>query len=243
MYTEDDLLPLSGLQHLIFCARQWALIHIEGAWAENRLTVEGRHLHERVHETEDETRDGVRIARGLRLHSFRLGLIGQADVVEFHPIEHPCGAGFQPAVPEEDAERAGKMSAPQGSIPFPVEYKRGRPKPTRCDEVQVCAQAMCLEEMLHVNVPRGAIYYGQPRRRHEVIFDDSLRAETEALASRMHALFNAGETPSARYEPKCDHCSLIDLCLPKVAAQGRKVGRYLEGLWNADDVAGRGASS
>jgi len=207
MYSEDDLLLLSGLQHLLFCKRQWALIHLEGAWAENRLTVEGKHLHERVHEIETETRNGVRVARGLRLRSLRLGLIGQADVVEFHLVGGQC------------------------EQPFPVEYKRGRPKPTRCDEVQLCAQALCIEEMLIVSIPAGAIYYGQPRRRHDVTLDEDLRRETEALAARIHDLFRAGETPAARYEPKCDNCSLFDLCLPKSAAKRRDARRYVEGIW------------
>jgi len=201
-FTEDDLLLLSGLQHLMFCERQWALIHVEGSWVENRLTVEGRHLHEKAHEGGPETRDGVRIARGLRLHSFRLGLAGQADVVEFHKGQ-----------------------------PFPVEYKRGRPKPDRCDEVQVCAQAMCLEEMLGVPVPQGALYYGQPRRRHDVAFDEALRGEVEALAARMHELFRAGLTPAAQYESKCDNCSLYNVCLPKVAGQRKDARRYIESIW------------
>jgi len=206
MFTEDDLLPLSGLQHLAFCERQWALIHIEGAWAENRLTVEGRHLHERVHEAGDETRDGVRIARGVRLRSLRLGLVGQADVVEFH-------------------------TTPDGERVFPVEYKRGRPKPDRCDEVQLCAQAMCLEEMLNTDIPDGAIFYGQPRRRHAVAFDDTLRAEVERLAERMQALFRAGVTPPAQYEPKCRNCSLVEVCLPKSAGAGKSARRYLDRMW------------
>lgn len=207
MYSEDDLLPLSGLQHLSFCERQWALIHLEQTWAENRLTVEGRHLHEKVHEAEQETRGDVRIVRGLRIRSYRLGLSGQADTVEFH--KEPDGT-----------ERA-----------FPVEYKRGRPKPTRCDEVQVCAQALCLEEMLGLTVEAGAIFYGQPRRRLDVVFDSALRAETEALAERMHALYTAGETPPASYLPRCDNCSLHDACLPKTAAAGKSARRYLGQLW------------
>ena len=207
MYSEDDLLPLSGLQHLSFCERQWALIHIEEAWAENRLTVEGRHLHERVHELDDEKRGGVRIVRGLRLRSLRLGLSGQADVVEFH---------------REDTGR---------ETPFPVEYKRGRPKPDRCDEIQLCAQAMCLEEMLGVAVPRGAIFYGQPRRRHEVMLDDALRRETEDLSEKMHRLFDSGITPAAPYEKKCDNCSLINQCMPKATGHGGAASAYFETAW------------
>ena len=206
MYDEDDLLPISGLQHLAFCERQWALIHIEGIWTENRLTVEGKHLHERVHQEESETRGNVRIARGLRLRSLRLGLSGQADVVEFH-----AGEGTE--------------------VPFPVEYKRGRPKPDRCDEVQLCAQALCLEEMLDTTIQTGAIFYGQPRRRHDVILDDNLRTETKTLIAKMHALFHKGETPAATYEKKCDHCSLQRCCLPKTAACHKRVDAYIKQIF------------
>jgi CRISPR-associated exonuclease Cas4 len=194
MYSEDDLLPLSALQHLAFCERQWALIHLEQQWAENRLTAEGRQLHERAHDGPDETRDGLRICRGLRLRCLRLGLAGIADVVEFHPQSHG------PARPR------------------PIEYKRGKPKPGRWDEVQLCAQALCLEEMLAVSVPDGAIFYGQPRRRMEVRFDSSLRAETERLALRLHELQNACVTPPAVLAPHCKRCSLQDVCLPEQTA-------------------------
>lgn len=210
MYDEDDLLPLSGLQHLAFCERQWALIHIEGIWTENRLTVEGKLLHERVHQMESETRGSVRIVRGLRLRSLRLGLSGQADVVEFH-----TGEGTE--------------------VPFPVEYKRGRPKPDRCDEVQLCAQALCLEEMLDVRIENGALFYGQPRRRHDVAFDAELRSDTEVMAVRMHQLFQQGETPAAVYESKCDNCSLYQWCLPKTAACHAPVQKYINRLYEESE--------
>jgi len=208
MYTESELLPLSGLQHFAFCERQWALIHLEQQWAENRFTAEGRQLHERAHEQRDEWREGIRISRALSIRSLRLGLAGVADVVEFHP---------QPEGPPR---------------PFPVEYKRGRPKPDRCDEVQLCAQAMCLEEMLNAEVPSGAIFYGQPRRRSEITFDASLRAETEALAQRLHALFSAQATPAAEYSRKCEKCSLLQICLPKTAGERRSAARYLRREWS-----------
>lgn len=203
MYSEPDLLPISALQHLAFCERQWALIHLEQQWSENRLTAEGRKLHERSDHGEDETRDGVRITRGMLLRSLRLGLTGKADVVEFRHQE-----GDQPQ-------------------PFPIEYKRGRPKPGRYDEVQLCAQALCLEEMLGVAVPEGAIFYGQPRRRSVVIFDAELRAETERLAARLHELSAARITPRARYEKKCDSCSLYSICLPKTTGAS-SAQRYLK---------------
>ncbi len=141
MYLEADLLPLSGLQHLGYCERQWALIHLEQQWAENRLTAEGRQMHEGAHEQREETRREVCVSRALPVRSLRLGVSGVVDVVEFRP------------------KSEGRTQ------PFPIEYKRGRPKPNRCDEVQLCAQALCLEEMLGVEVPTGAIFYGQPRRR------------------------------------------------------------------------------
>lgn len=203
MYSESDLLPLSGLQHLVFCERQWALIHLERQWAENRLTAEGRHLHERAHEHKEEWREGVRISRALAVRSLHLGLSGIVDVVEFHREE-------------------GKYR------PFPIEYKRGRPKPDRCDEVQLCAQAICLEEMLGVKVPSGAIFYGQPRRRVEVDFAVRLRAETEALAQHMHELYASRITPSAEYAPKCEQCSLLQVCLPASAGEHRSVVKYLQ---------------
>ena len=202
MYNESELLPLSGLQHLAFCERQWALIHIEQQWEENHLTAEGRTLHQRADHDPDEWRDGIRICRGMRIRSLRLGLAGRADVIEFHP------AGV-------------------GAIrPFPIEYKRGRPKPDRCDEVQLCAQALCLEEMLQVSVASGAIFYGQPRRRSSVEFGTELRDETERWACKLHELHAAGKTPRVPYQTKCDRCSLYSICLPKSTAE-KSVQRYL----------------
>ncbi len=211
MFSEDDLLPLSGLQHLVFCERQWGLIHIERVWEENRLTAEGRVLHERAHDAGSESRPGVRTSRGLRLRSLRLGLLGQADVVEFH----------------RSAEGVALPGAQGLWRPFPVEYKRGRPKRDACDEVQLCAQALCLEEMFAAEIQAGALYYGERRRRTEVAFTTQLRARTEALAQRMHQLYRAGATPSASYQPKCDGCSLMSRCLPRLLAKPPGVARYL----------------
>ncbi len=202
LYAEDDLLPISALQHLLFCERQCALIHLEGAWAENRLTAEGRIMHSKVHEADDESRGDVRIIRGLRLRSLRLGLVGQADVVEMH--------------------REG-----EAWVPFPVEYKRGRPKPDICDEVQLCAQTLCLEEMMGASIPEGAIFYGQPRRRHAVALGEELRARTEHAATRLRELLDRGVTPPAQYEAKCDNCSLLNLCMPKVAGSRKSATRFL----------------
>jgi CRISPR-associated exonuclease Cas4 len=209
-YTEDDLVPLSALQHFVFCERQCALIHVEQAWTENRLTAEGRLLHERVHEQQGESRAGVRIERGLPLRSLRLGLVGVADVVEFRP-QQPAGAWR----------------------PFPVEYKRGKPKPDRSDEVQLCAQAMCLEEMLEVQVPSGAVFYGKTRRRHDVVFDEAIRKETERIAGEVHALLAQGNTPKPVFQKKCGQCSLLSLCLPKTVQKRRSIEHYLSGAITA----------
>lgn len=206
MFDDDALLPISALQHLLFCERQCALIHIERVWVENRLTAEGRIMHQKAHDGPDEARGGVRIARGLPLRCARLGLVGVADVVEFHP-------------PVE----AGKRR------PFPVEYKRGKPKSHDADRVQLCAQALCLEEMFAVSIPAGALFYGQTRRRREVPFDDALRELTEQTAGRLHALIGAGVTPRAVREPKCDNCSLLPVCLPDALAAKRTAGVYFEG--------------
>jgi CRISPR-associated exonuclease Cas4 len=206
MYAEDSLLPLSALQHLMFCERQCALIHIEQAWAENRLTAEGRVMHERVHELDSEKRGEVRIARGLRIRSLELGLIGQADVVEFH-----AGRGTRIADGElQITER-----------PFPIEYKRGKPKADVCDEIQLCAQALCLEEMLGTAAPDGAIFYGQTRRRHDVTFTPELRQLTADTARRLHELVDRGVTPPAVYEKKCEACSLKSLCLPQITKSAK----------------------
>ena len=217
MFPEDDLLPLSGLQHLLFCERQWALIHIEQQWAENRLTEEGRVLHDRVHESGTEARPDVVVARSLRVRSLRLGLSGETDVVEFQR------AAVQQSGAIQLEGRAGWWT------PFPVEYKRGRPKQDAWDEVQLCAQALCLEEMFGVPIPAGALFYGTKRRRTPVDFDLPLRQLTESLARRMHELYSARTTPPAVYEKKCESCSLMERCMPRMSNRRRDVARYLAG--------------
>lgn len=213
MYSEDELLPLSALQHLLFCERQCALIHIEQVWSENRLTVEGRILHERVDRSGTESRENVRVAHSVRLRSLRLGLTGKADVVEFHQVESD---GI------ELPDVAGRWQV------FPVEYKRGKPKHDACDAVQLCAQALCLEEMLNCAIPAGALFYGATRRRQDVLFDAALRQNTESTAMRLHALFAAGATPPANYEKKCKNCSLLNICMPATAGAGKSARSYLE---------------
>ena len=206
MYTEDDLLPISALQHLVFCERQWGLIHLEAAWAENRLTAEGRVLHDKAHEPETEARKDLRIARGLRLRSFRLGLTGMADVVEFHRQPEGGTGTTLPGV-------SGLW------MPFIVEYKRGSPKMGHEDEVQLCAQAFCLEEMLGVTITFAAFFYGEPRRRTDVILDKTIRQETEIMALRLHEFTEAGITPPAKYDARCKSCSLVNLCLPSISSR------------------------
>jgi CRISPR-associated exonuclease Cas4 len=201
--VDDELIAISALSHYSYCPRRCALIHIEQIWDENRATAEGRIMHERVHEQDRESRGDVRIEYGLPLRSLRLGLVGKADVVEFHRLE---------------------KSAWQ---PFPVEYKRGKPKVDHCDLIQLCAQAMCLEEMLSVSVPAGAIFYGRTHRRLDVSFDDSLRKETEDAARKAHELITSGITPSPVYEKRCESCSLMEQCLPKTIQKRRSVKNYL----------------
>lgn len=192
----ENALPLSGLQHLAFCPRQWALIHLEQAWAENRLTSEGRLLHEKADLPGQSRRHDLRTVRGLPLASRRLALTGRADVVEFRPE------------------------------PFPIEYKRGRRKPDDYDLVQLCAQALCLEEMLGQPVPRGAIFYGEPRRRLEVELSPQLRGRTEKLAIEMHRLYRSRKTPPAKPGSHCRNCSLLNICLPHATAESRIQTRW-----------------
>jgi CRISPR-associated exonuclease Cas4 len=222
MFAESALLPISALQHLLFCERQCALIHVERLWAENRFTVEGRHLHRRAHDGRDEWRGNVRIVRGLWLSSYQLGLVGQADVVE---IEVPCetrwtGRGGQ--YPFSPSRKGGQTP----TRVTPVEYKRGRPKKNDSDRVQLCAQALCLEEMLGVPISDGELYYGKRKRRTHVAFDETLRSTTEAAAMRLHQMMDARETPPAVREKKCDTCSLFQLCLPEVTQAARSASRF-----------------
>ncbi len=204
MYAEDDLLMLSALQHFLFCPRQCALIHIEQLWLENRLTAEGRILHERVHTAAKESRRKIRVEFDMPIRSLELGLIGRADVVEIR------------------LEDNGVWQ------PYPVEYKRGRPKKDDSDRVQLCAQALCLEEMLSVEVPAGALYYGKKKRRTEVAFDKKLRQTTRETAQALHELFNNQQTPPPQYSRRCDNCSFVELCLPKTVGKKNRVANYMK---------------
>ena len=206
VYSDCELIPISALQHYSFCPRQCALIHVEQVWVENRLTAEGRAMHEKAHSADCETRGDVRISRGIALRSLKIGVTGVADVVEFH------------------------RQPDKTTIPFPVEYKLGKPKEGNCDRVQLCAQAMCLEEMLAVDVPKGALFYGRNRRREPVCFTDALRNESAELCKSVHSLILACETPAPVYTPRCRSCSLFDLCMPKkIAIKAESyIKRYME---------------
>jgi CRISPR-associated exonuclease Cas4 len=214
VYAEDDLLPLSGLQHLSFCERRWALIHIEQQWAENVSTVEGELLHQLAHSGKIESRPGALIRRTLPIRSLRLGLSGMADVVEFLPC--------QPGEP-------GVVMPPRKGLwrPYPIEYKRSRDKDGEwAYRIQLCAQAMCLEEMLRVSIEEGAVFDGKAKRRDLVPFDTEIRSRVEALAARMHALFERQETPPPAYSKKCEGCSMKLVCEPR-ALERASASRYL----------------
>lgn len=200
---DADLIPISALQHYLYCPRQCALIHIEQQWAESRHTAEGRLLHERTDRPQTERRKGVRTVTAMPLLHLELGITGVADVVEFHQND------------------AGEQS-------FPVEYKRGRPKAHRADEVQLCAQGLCLEAMLGEAVEAGALFYGKIRRRKDVVFDEELRTLTRRTIANARTMIHSGATPTASYDAKrCDACSLIDLCQPRLLAQGHGVESWL----------------
>jgi CRISPR-associated exonuclease Cas4 len=220
MFSEDDLLSISGLQHLTFCERQWALMYMEGEWSENVLTVEGKQLHEFVHSQGSESRSGVRVVRGLRIRSLEFGLYGVADMVEFHPSD-------------DGAKITGHRGLWQ---PYPVEYKHGRKRYDHANEIQLCAQAVCLEEMFSVKVPVGAIYYGQPKRRGEVEISDSLRAELVSACSRIRVLYDQEDVPRPTAGSHCRNCSLGDECMPDIIS-GDRSKSYVDGIMR--DLSGK----
>ncbi len=211
-FPEEDWLLLSGLQHFAFCRRQWALIHIENQWAENYRTTDGTILHQRVHDaTLREVRGDTITTRGLSVFSRRLGLSGQCDVLEFHRDAQGITL----------ADREGLW------LPFPVEYKRGSPAAHGGDALQLCAQAMCLEEMLCCTIPQGALYYGEQRRRVCVPFTEELRRKVEESTSEMHQLAKRCYTPKVKPSKGCAACSLKDLCLPSLLSRPSVLG-YLK---------------
>lgn len=201
MYAEDDFLMISGLQHFAYCRRQWALTHVEQQWSENERTVDGHLFHKNAHDGQKiEKRGNLLITRGLRIKSSVLGLSGICDVVEFH------------------SSLEGISLFPYEGLwkPYPIEYKKGSPKEHQADELQLCAQAMCLEEMLLCNIPEGSLFYGEPRRRTIVKFDDELRRCVCDMSEEMHNYFNRGYTPKAKFHKGCNACSLRDICVPSL---------------------------
>ena len=212
-FSTEDLLPLSGLQHFQFCRRQWALIHIERQWKENVLTIEGKLLHQRVDDPFfSEVRNDVIITRSMPISSYRLGLVGVCDVVEF-------------ILSDEGVNLHGHKGK---YLPVPVEYKRGTQKQDACDEVQLCAQAICLEEMFSTNIPKGYFYYGENRRRFEVDLNQELRQLVEKITSEMHNYFQRGYTPKVKPSKACHSCSLADICLPGLQEKVISAKKYIQ---------------
>ena len=209
-YSEEDYLLLSGIQHFAFCRRQWALIHIENQWAENERTVDGIIMHEKAHSGDAESRGDVVIMRALRVFSATLGVSGECDVVEFN----------------RNADGISLNGHDGLWQPYPVEYKRGKPKDGDADALQLCGQAMCLEHMLCCDIPEGALYYGEIRRRERVAFTPALRSQVKELLLQMHELYRRGYTPKVKPTRSCSACSLKELCLPKLM-KSRAVSAYL----------------
>jgi len=189
----DELLPISGLQHFVFCPRQCALIHIERLWVENRLTAEGRDMHQRVHGQEVSKKKNVVSESGIPLYSLKLGLQGKADIIDFV---------------YETGKRQNLVQV------IPVEYKRGTPKSGLEDKIQLCAQAVCLEEMAGFSIREGSLYYGRTRRHCRVEFTDELRNETESIAKQFHFLMDSGRVPPPARASGCRSCSFFNYCIP-----------------------------
>lgn len=210
-------LMISALQHFAFCRRQWALIHIEQIWQDNVRTVEGNLMHRRAHdEKQIEKRGDVIVMRGLRVHSRRLCVNGICDVVEFHR----CSDGIT-------------LPGYEGLWkPYPIEYKKGKPKLHDADELQLCAQAICLEEMLMCDVLEGSLYYGEPHRRTRVVFDRDMRERVADMLSEMHQYTERGYTPKPKPTKGCNACSLKDMCLPKLhksLSVSAYIGQHIRG--------------
>lgn len=217
-YKEEDFLMLSGIQHFCFCRRQWALIHVEQQWLENVLTVEGQMIHERCHDDGlYEKRNNLIIVGGLRISSRSLGAIGKCDVVEFRKVEEGC-----------------RLNGQEGLwCPYPVEYKHGKTKEIDADRLQLCCQAMCLEEMLKTDVPAGAIYYAETHRREEINFTDVMRKKVMDMFGEMHDYYQRGYTPRVKPHSGCRSCSLKEICLP-VICRGRSVEKYYQSFLQED---------
>ena len=205
MFTEDDFIMISALQHYIFCPRQCGLIHVDDVWQENLFTVLGEILHEKVDTDTYETRGDVKTVRGLRIHSCKFGLVGRCDVVEFRETK-------------------------SGKVAMPVEFKAGQPKEDISDKVQLCAQVLCLEEMLNTKISKAAFFYGKIRRRNILEIDDELRKQTEEIIASVREIVAKKIVPHAEYSSKCRNCSLINICQPK-AMNKRKLQNYMKELY------------
>ena len=219
MYTEDEYLLLSGIQHFVFCRRQWALIHIEQQWSENYRTVDGRIMHERVHNPDfREKRGELIITRAMEISSSRLGISGECDAVEFR-----------------QDKKGVKVFGLDGLYTLtPVEYKRGEPKEDDCDILQLTAQALCLEDMLCCEITHGFLYYGELRRRIKVNFDNELRCRTEAVIREMHEMYKRKHTPKVKRRKACNACSLKKICLPVIC--GKSASEYVREIINGESA-------
>lgn len=212
-FSADDMLPLSGIQHFCFCRRQWALIQVENQWKDNLLTAEGKGMHERADDPFfAEMRSGAVITRSVPVSSRRLGFSGICDVVEFQPSENGISM----------PQRSGTFR------PVPIEYKHGIPKHDRSDEAQLCAQAICLEEMLSTVIQAGYLYYVKTRHRQEIVFDIDLRDFVFKMAAEMHAYFERGHTPKVKTSRACQSCSLKDICLPELLDETTSASSYIQ---------------
>jgi len=205
MFSEDDYIQISALQHYVYCPRQCGLIHVENAWNDNMFTVRGEILHEKVDTDTYESRGTKKTVRGLRIHSQRLGIVGRCDVVEFR-------------------------NTANGEEVLPVEFKSGEPKEDISDKVQLCAQVLCLEEMLRINISKAAFFYGKIRRRNQIEINTELRNQTENIITAVHDIISSKKIPTAEYSRKCRNCSLEEVCMPK-AMNEKKLKRYIRELY------------
>ena len=192
-YSQDDYLMISGIQHFKFCRRQWALIHVEQQWAENEHTVIGELMHKKAHDPYlTEKRKDILVVRDLPVSSRSMGVSGECDIVEFHKCEDGV-----------------KLYGHRGTYSlYPIEYKKGKPKASNEDELQLMAQAMCLEEMFSTKITEGAIFYGETRRRKLIVFTDELRDEVKKIFGEMHDYYDRNYTPKVKTSKRCVSCSL-----------------------------------
>ena len=219
-YSEDDFLLLSGIQHFVFCKRQWALIHIEQQWHENLRTVEGGILHEKTHDnTIKEKRGDLIVTRGMAIFSRSLGVTGACDVVELHKVIDGVNI----------FGREGRYK------PIPIEYKRGKPKEDNSDVLQLCAQAICLEEMLLCEIPEGFLFYSETKRRLKIILDDVLRQQVKTIVKEMHELYDKRYTPKVKPSNRCKQCSLTEICMPRLCKSTSAINYIKKNLMEVEE--------